>query len=389
MQKLSSTLRKILENIERKHVLPCLDSSATAQFAVAEYIARSDNAEELIGTSRQETQKIFEWVESAMKCHEKQNNLDTQIKNIDSALLTSTYLTSTYQLTLADIFVFSSVSKYMHSHIHQLMEFPNAFRWFDLMQHAIPGVRTLDIHTPLLAMAAENHPVISSSSPPKSSMTPPKKKSKEPDAVAQEAKEDASVKPSNDKKAVVPRKGEGHEEEPPSKADTDLLECASQLDLRVGYIQSVEPHPNADALYLEKIDVGESEPRVVLSGLAHKIPMDQLQHRACVVVCNLKPVNMRGITSHAMLLCVSNDDAIALLEPSASEPPGTSVSFEGVPRTPVDQLKPKKKVFEKVAEKFECQHYLAGLATTTSGFLKLVTPQGQVKNTLLAEGHVR
>lgn len=375
MQKISSTLKKILENIERKHVLPCLDFSATAHFAVAEYISRSDNAEELIGTSKHETAKIFQWVESAMKFHEKPTSVESQIESIDSALLTSTYLASTYQLTVADIFVFSSVSKYMHSHIHQLTEFPNVFRWFDLMQHAIPGVTKLDIHTPLLATSAEQHPVTSSSHPQELPMTPP-------------AKKEPPVDASTEKKPTAVRKVDGNEKDA-QNMDVEFLECASQLDLRVGYIQSVEPHPNADSLYLEKIDVGEAEPRVVLSGLAQKIPMDTLRNRSCVVLCNLKPVNMRGITSQAMLLCVSKDDAIAILEPSENDPPGTPVSFENVPRTPADQLKPKKKTFEKVAERFECQKYIAGLATNSSGFLKLVTPQGQVKNTLLADGQVR
>lgn len=35
------------------------------------------------------------------------------------------------------------------------------------------------------------------------------------------------------------------------------------LDMRVGTIVSVTQHPNADALYLEEIDVGEDKPRQV------------------------------------------------------------------------------------------------------------------------------
>lgn len=37
----------------------------------------------------------------------------------------------------------------------------------------------------------------------------------------------------------------------------------SILDIRVGQIQSVERHPNADSLYVEKIDMGEEQPRQV------------------------------------------------------------------------------------------------------------------------------
>lgn len=36
-----------------------------------------------------------------------------------------------------------------------------------------------------------------------------------------------------------------------------------RLDIRVGKIVEVEMHPDADTLYVEKIDLGEGEPRTV------------------------------------------------------------------------------------------------------------------------------
>lgn len=38
----------------------------------------------------------------------------------------------------------------------------------------------------------------------------------------------------------------------------------SRLDLRVGKILDASKHPNADALYVETIDVGEEKPRNVV-----------------------------------------------------------------------------------------------------------------------------
>ena len=38
------------------------------------------------------------------------------------------------------------------------------------------------------------------------------------------------------------------------------------LDIRVGTICEVSLHPDAESLYLERIDVGESEPRQVCAG---------------------------------------------------------------------------------------------------------------------------
>ena len=40
-----------------------------------------------------------------------------------------------------------------------------------------------------------------------------------------------------------------------------------------------------------------SEPRTVVSGLAEYVPLDELQDRLVVMMCNLKPVNMRGAFS--------------------------------------------------------------------------------------------
>lgn len=64
-------------------------------------------------------------------------------------------------------------------------------------------------------------------------------------------------------------------------------------------------HPDADSLYLEKIDVGEPEPRTVVSGLVAHVSQEDLHDRLVLVLCNLKPQKMRGIESQAMLLCAS------------------------------------------------------------------------------------
>lgn len=86
------------------------------------------------------------------------------------------------------------------------------------------------------------------------------------------------------------------------------------LDLRVGKILSVEKHPEADTLYVESIDVGEGEPRTIVSGLVNFVPQDEMQDRDVVVICNLKARNMRGIKSHGMVLCAS-DEAHENVEP--------------------------------------------------------------------------
>nr|CAH7756022.1 unnamed protein product [Callosobruchus chinensis] len=64
-------------------------------------------------------------------------------------------------------------------------------------------------------------------------------------------------------------------------------------------------HPEADALYVEKIDLGEEKPRTIVSGLVNFIPIEEMQNRMVVVLCNLKPAKMRGVESQGMVLCAS------------------------------------------------------------------------------------
>ncbi|KAM3830080.1 tyrosine--tRNA ligase, cytoplasmic isoform 4-T4 [Vipera latastei] len=126
----------------------------------------------------------------------------------------------------------------------------------------------------------------------------------------------------------------------------------SRVDLRVGRVLSVEKHPDANTLYVEKIDLGEAKPRTVVSGLVEFVPKEELQDRLVVLVCNMKPQKMRGVESQAMLLCAfSSGDPCQVepLDPPAGSCPGERVFVEGFENgQPDDELKPKKKVFEKL-----------------------------------------
>uniref|UniRef100_A0A8C1SCX9 Tyrosine--tRNA ligase n=1 Tax=Cyprinus carpio TaxID=7962 RepID=A0A8C1SCX9_CYPCA len=138
---------------------------------------------------------------------------------------------------------------------------------------------------------------------------------------------------------------------PKQTADEEEV-IPSRLDIRVGKVISVEKHPDADSLYLEKIDVGEEQPRTVVSGLVAYLSQEQLQDRLVVLLCNLKPQKMRGIESQAMLLCASIEEEprkVEPLDPPEGSAPGDRVYVEGYESgKPDDELKPKKKVFEKL-----------------------------------------
>lgn len=70
--------------------------------------------------------------------------------------------------------------------------------------------------------------------------------------------------------------GEKVEKKQATTSQDDAKVDVSRLDLRVGRIITAQKHPDADSLYVEQVDVGESSPRTVVSGLVKHIPLDQV-----------------------------------------------------------------------------------------------------------------
>lgn len=88
------------------------------------------------------------------------------------------------------------------------------------------------------------------------------------------------------------------------KSSGDPIES---IEIRIGKIIEIGKHPEADSLYVEKVDLGEpSGPRTIVSGLVEYCTSEFLLNRNVVVLCNLKPRALKGITSQGMLLCSSN-----------------------------------------------------------------------------------
>jgi methionyl-tRNA synthetase len=103
------------------------------------------------------------------------------------------------------------------------------------------------------------------------------------------------------------------------------IDAFGKVALRAGKVVAAERHPKADRLLVLKVDIGEAEPRTIVSGIAaHYSPEDMLG-RTIVVVANLKPVKLRGILSQGMLLAAGGAEVKALVTLTADVPPGTVV----------------------------------------------------------------
>ena len=99
-----------------------------------------------------------------------------------------------------------------------------------------------------------------------------------------------------------------------------------KLDLRVGTILEAEKHPNADKLLCFKIDLGEGEPRQILSGIAEHFSPEELVGRQVCVVANLAPRTIRGRVSQGMILTAEHENGLCLLAPGAPVPGGSKIS---------------------------------------------------------------
>ena len=130
-------------------------------------------------------------------------------------------------------------------------------------------------------------------------------------------------------------------------------EAIAYCDLRVGVIVKVWPHPEADRLYCEEIDVGEGAPRQIASGLREHYTLESMQGRRVVVACNLKPRPLVGFTSNGMVLAATSAAGkVELLDPPVGAPAGERVTFEGhggVPPAEPNAMG-KKKWFDLAAE---------------------------------------
>jgi len=73
------------------------------------------------------------------------------------------------------------------------------------------------------------------------------------------------------------------------------------LDLEIGQILSIEKHPNAEKLFVEKVLLGDGERQIVSGLVGHYLP-EELIGKKVVIVKNLKPAMLRGAESNGMLL---------------------------------------------------------------------------------------
>jgi len=156
----------------------------------------------------------------------------------------------------------------------------------------------------------------------------------------------------NNGKAPEAEAKKGKKEEPKAKAKAKAagkpaerpIEDITRLNIKVGRMQKVWPHPDAEKLFCEEIDLGEpSGPRTIASGLRAHFKQEELEGQMVVVLSNLKPRKMQGFESQGMVLCATSANGkVELMQPPAGAKVGERVTMEGVEmEEPDDKLNEK------------------------------------------------
>jgi len=168
----------------------------------------------------------------------------------------------------------------------------------------------------------------------------------------------------------------------PAPGSTGESTQLSLMEIRVGKIVEIGTHPEADTLFVEKVDIGEADgPRTIVSGLVAFCKAEELLNRQVVVLCNLKPRPLKGIMSAGMLLCASNADKTKvepLLVPEGV-PNGELVTFVGHKAEPAEAGNRASKAYSKIADDFLVDE--TGKATYKG--TPFMTSKGSITSTLL------
>jgi len=85
-----------------------------------------------------------------------------------------------------------------------------------------------------------------------------------------------------------------------------------RIELRVAKVVEVGRVPNSARLLRLRLDIGGIEKQCI-AGIGAKYDPEQLKDKLIVVVMNMKPRNLMGLTSEVMLLAAAEGSEISAL----------------------------------------------------------------------------
>ncbi|DAZ96628.1 TPA: hypothetical protein N0F65_005807 [Lagenidium giganteum] len=135
----------------------------------------------------------------------------------------------------------------------------------------------------------------------------------------------------------------------------------STLDLRVGRITEVTPHPTAERMYIEKVDIGNDQSLELVAEHQPFFSNEELLDRKVVVLCNLKSVKVNKVKSQGQILTVVNEKGQQeLVDPVEDAEVGERVIADGEEVVePVTAIQLKKlKTWENLSKEIKTNNKL-------------------------------
>lgn len=102
------------------------------------------------------------------------------------------------------------------------------------------------------------------------------------------------------------------------------IEQFKALELKVARVAEAKKHPNADRLLVLTVEVG-AERKEMVAGIALHYQPEQLVGKRVVVVNNLEPAVIRGVTSQGMVLAAHDGEVLTLVSPERPVASGATV----------------------------------------------------------------
>ena len=102
------------------------------------------------------------------------------------------------------------------------------------------------------------------------------------------------------------------------------IEDFKKFEFKVSTIKDAQDHPNADKLYILKVDIGGQE-RQLVAGIRPFYKKEDLVGKQVVVIVNLQPAVIRGVESQGMLLAAQDQDGISVVSPDRFVKEGSGI----------------------------------------------------------------
>ena len=211
----------------------------------------------------------------------------------------------------------------------------------------------------------------------------PKQETKE-EKIEEEGKNDKKKKEKEENKDKEPKKvGEANKKEAKKKTPKKALDTKDIFklgDLRVGYVEECKVLEGFNDIYSLVIELGETNKRIIGTGLRNHVPIEKIKNTKLVVFSNLKPKKFgTDFVSNGMILTASSEvdgkKVYELIRPDDNAKPGDKVYLDGTELDPKKEETFPHKRFGQFLEQFktdgECFCIYDGVKIRTeSGFVK-------------------